>query len=225
MKLQQQWTPLLGRKVSLRPDSSDRQVWADTFTGLYHLPPPEMAQPGTVLDLGANIGLTAAHYQSLWPDATILAVEMDADCCELIRINAPGVGLGQYAVSAEGGIGVYNPDLLAEAYAFSQPGVSSIADSVAILNNRPVMSHRLRQIIFQTFGEDGVDFVKMDVEGAEWGIFEYGEWAPFVRNLVVELHDGADSEALIARALLALERLGFRARYHPPHPQAVYAWR
>lgn len=216
--LQHQWTPALGRRVALRPDTSDRQVWADTFTGLYHLPPDEMPAPRTVLDLGANIGLTAAHYQTLWPEATIMAVEMDADCCELIRMNAPGVGLGEYAVSAEGGIGVYNPNLRAESYAFES------RDAETLLDNRAVMSHTLRQIVLRAFGDGGVDFVKMDVEGEEWAIFEYGDWAPLVRHLVAELHGGT-SEALIARALLALERLGFQARQHPPHPQAVYAWR
>lgn len=82
MNLDSVWTPQVGRYVALRETGSDRTVWADTFSGLYHVPPVPI-WPETVLDLGANIGLTTAHYRTLWPDAQIVAVEMDAACCAI----------------------------------------------------------------------------------------------------------------------------------------------
>jgi FkbM family methyltransferase len=208
-----QFTGALGRHVSLRPGTSDRQVWADTFTGLYHLPPAELA-PATVLDLGANIGLTAAHYAQLWPEARVVAVEMDDECCELIRVNAPTVEVRQEAVSGLGEWGSYDSGVLAEAFAF-RPWWRS---------GKLVESRPLREIIFGAF-EPGtvVDFVKMDVEGMEWSLFAHGSWAPLVSSLLVELHGPGGSQELIVRAIVELERLGFEARHHPPHPQAVYA--
>lgn len=213
------FTAALGREVALRPEGSDRQVWADTFTGLYHLPPPEMPTPATVLDLGANIGLTAAHYRALWPAAEIVAVEMDETCARLAAENAPGVRICNEAVSALGGPGSYDPAVRAEGYAFT-PG--DPADS----GRAAVDSLTLREIILREFGEGGVDFVKMDVEGTEWEILALPTWAPLVRYLLIELHDlSASSAELLERARLLLVAAGFRARHQPPHPQAIWAQR
>lgn len=218
MNVEAQFTGPLGRAVYLRPGTSDRQVWADTFTGLYHVPPPPgpgRPAPTTVLDLGANIGLTAAHYARMWPSAQIVAVEMDDECCDMIDMNAPSVDLKMYAVSAHGGVGSYDPNGRAEAFAFStDPALGKLAPS-----------YTLRQIIFRCFEGGHVDFVKMDIEGEEWAIFQTGGWPELVGSLLVELHGEGGSEHLVRVAIEELTSHGFEARHHPPHPQAVYARR
>jgi FkbM family methyltransferase len=220
--MDRQFTPALGRHVLLRPGTSDRQVWADTFTGLYHVPPADMPKPETVLDLGANIGLTAAHYSEMWPFAAVVAVEMDEACADLAEMNAPDTTVRRHAVSGEGGWGTYDPAVRAEAYAFTR----RIGQDPEAAEGRRVHSHTLQQVILREFGEGGVDFVKMDVEGEEWALFEVGDtWAPLVRHLLVELHGAGGSPALLVGAITALERLGLRACHLLPHPQAVYAWR
>lgn len=227
------YTPALGREVLLRTDTSDRQVWADTFTGLYHVPPPDMPTPRLVLDLGANIGLTTAHYKALWPDATVAAVEMDEGCCMMLAANEPDVYLGGFAVTGgTGRWGTYNPGLRAEAYT-----LRPIDD----IDDRPegwplVMCCTMREVIRQAFGHElrslpTVDFCKMDIEGAEWGIFETADaWSLHVRHLLVELHPALphhteDSPSLVKEAIDMLNAQGFNARHHERHPRAVYAWR
>jgi FkbM family methyltransferase len=215
MNLTAVYTPHIGREVWLREgNESDERIWADTFTGLYHVPPDSMPTPATVLDLGANIGLTAAHYQYLWPQAQVVAVEMDAECCALARRNAPGVNIRSHAVSARGGWGSYDPNVRADARSFRP------ADRSGNL----MASYTLRQVILRSFGHR-VDFVKMDVEGAEWGIMDLASWAPLVRFLLVELHGKGPGPDLIACAVERLHALGFYAAPHLPHPQAVRAWR
>lgn len=228
MSASRQWTPLLGRDVTLRPGTSDRQVWADTFTGLYHVPPDDMPAPRTVLDLGANVGLVAAHYHALWPEARIVGLELDEACVELARENAGRVVLGggapvtfqHRAVSAAGGLGSYDPSGRAEAFAF----VPSAGDLPP--GHVCVESVTLDRLVVECFGTAGVDFVKMDVEGEEWQLFANGRpWAHLVRHLLVELHGDYPSEYLVTSAVGWLTRLGFQARHHEAHPQAVYAWR
>lgn len=236
MRLERQYTRDLHREVYLRPGTSDRQVWADTFTGLYHVPPLDLGgrdfYPATVLDLGANIGLTSAHYQALWPEADIVAVEMDEESAKLIERNAPGVRVKQYAVSGEGGWGTYNPGARAEAYAFER----RVGEDPENATGQYVMSHTLRQVILRSFVHDGqaedyrpVEFVKMDIEGEEWAIFEHGDWAPLVAHLLVELHPAGgrpdDSDALVFEAIDRLAALGYCAERHQPHPRAVFACR
>ena len=73
--------PLQNAAISLRAGTSDAVVYYETFLGLYHIPPRLPATVETLLDLGANIGLTAAHYCVLFPTCRILAVEPDTSMC------------------------------------------------------------------------------------------------------------------------------------------------
>lgn len=215
------YTGDLGRAVTVREGTTDRQVWSDTFVGRYHLPPADMPIPRTVLDLGANIGLTAAHYATLWPEAVIVAVELDEACANMARLNAPTVDVRCHAVSGFGGWGTYDHAGDAHGFAFTPGGSYPPREGL-----RMVSSYTLRQVIRRCFLADHVDFVKMDIEGEEWTLFEpgAGTWAPLVRHLLVELHGPDPSDVLVERAIRLLSRLGFTARHHVAHPQAVYAY-
>jgi len=220
-------TPAIpGRSLVVRPGTRDYDVLADTFTGLYHLPPVELS-PATVLDLGANIGLVAAHYRLMWPNARIVAVEMDKEASRLIHRNAPGVAVWNHAVAGSAGIGHYNPGLPSDAYRFEPGNGSGVAVSALTMT----------QTIVRAFGpsQRPVDFVKMDVEGSEWGILADPEWMPLARHLLVELHpegapdapavlEGRDGpSALVTAAAALLEAGGMRAVPHTRHPHAVWA--
>src|SRR5450755_3993834 len=69
---------LNGERVMLRPFTTDYDVMLETFLGRFHVEPVKHV-PQTIFDLGANIGLTMAHYAVLYPHAQILGVELDAD--------------------------------------------------------------------------------------------------------------------------------------------------
>lgn len=230
------FTPALGRTVYLREGTSDQQVWGDCFSGLYHLPDESMEPPRFCLDLGANIGLAAAHYEFMWPHAHILAVEMDPDSAGMINRNAPTVDVGNYAVSANGGWGTYDPDGEEHGFAFTPEGESG----------RMVASYRLRQVIKRNFMEGRVDFCKMDLEGACWAMFAHDlivaphqRWSPLIVNLLVELHErnapeppsgpwpeGRDGQSpLLAAAVPLLEALGYEATPRLDHPASVWAVR
>ena len=73
--------------VYCRPNTTDVNVFDDTFFGRYHLPPRELGPIRTILDLGSNIGLTVMHYAVLFPEARILGIEMDHDNYEICQRN------------------------------------------------------------------------------------------------------------------------------------------
>lgn len=233
--LESAFMPLLARKVFLRPDTSDQQTFRDVQwqSGEYHRPPATMPAPRSILDLGSNIGLTAAHYKTLWPRAEVVAVEMDEDNCAVARQNLEGTGVTVIRSAVAGRTGwrryrgyeceafTLTPDVFK-----SEPAGSGV-----------VMGSRMYDLL-AAFDGRGCDFVKMDVEGAEWEVFEDGlgydgscAWAPLVQNLLVELHPGGpddlpdDSEVLLAVGIEKLTGLGFQAEHHRPHPRAVWAWR
>lgn len=205
-----QFTPDLRREVWLREGTSDKQVWADTFTGRYHIPPDWMPPPATVLDLGANIGLTAAHYQTMWPEAKVVAVEMDISNAEMCSMNFGGQIVTK-AVGGLSGVARYSSDKRHEAFHLAAAG------------DVQVRRLTMKQIIQKSFGCP-VDFVKLDVEGEEHSIFRRGGWAPLVRNLLVEVHEQINGYTW-QDAIRDLQVLGFDAQRHEIHPQAVFAWR
>jgi hypothetical protein len=71
--------PILNRlAISLRSGTSDASVLIETFVREFHLPQGNL-HPKVIWDLGANIGLTAAHYAVLSPDANTYCVEANPD--------------------------------------------------------------------------------------------------------------------------------------------------
>jgi FkbM family methyltransferase len=232
----QQWTPALGRQVTLRIDGSDEQVWADTFSGLYHVPPrlPSGGWPRTILDCGSNIGLTAAHYQALFPWAKIVGVEIDAESATIAEWNAPGAKILRCGVAGTAGTAVYDSRARAEAFRLEpiDTRVSDLGLRVADQADpvyRTVSKRPLDELVREELG-GFADFVKLDVEGAEWGIFRMAWWwRDVVGSLLVELHPDDehpdDSDVLVGVAIAMLGAAGFDAVRSERHPRAVWAVR
>jgi len=82
----------LEHPIFLRPATTDARVAYGALGMAYHLPPIELREDATIVDLGANIGLTAADYASRYPAATVIAVEMDDRNAALARRNTAVYG-------------------------------------------------------------------------------------------------------------------------------------
>lgn len=212
------YVPELGRQITLRPGTTDQQTLQDVIAGRYHLPPASMPTPATVLDLGANIGLTAAHYARLWPQALITAVEMDAGNAAVAAQNWPGGMIIEAAVVSEaqaafGDVRGYDPGMPEEAYALGTG------------TTKPRAFYTLSELCAVAAGVVPVDFVKMDVEGMEWFLLDEAEgWAPQVRHLLVELHLPEDPASARMLGASKLDALGFDSEAST-HPAGLFAWR
>jgi SAM-dependent methyltransferase len=93
--------------VQLRPDTTDDQVFHETFVKRFHVPPKEIC-PATVLDLGCNIGLTVAHFEVLSPTAEIIGVDLDSENCVVARRNCRRARILKVAVSGTSGTQTYS---------------------------------------------------------------------------------------------------------------------
>ncbi|MBM3474713.1 MAG: hypothetical protein FJX75_15725 [Armatimonadetes bacterium] len=76
-----------GTPVWCRPGTADWRTLLDTFAHQYHAPRDPLTDPAWIVDLGANVGYTAAHYLYAYPSARVLAVEMDRDNHDLALRN------------------------------------------------------------------------------------------------------------------------------------------
>lgn len=207
--IEHRWTEQLSFYVALRDNNSDKGMWEEAFERGLHVPPYEMPIPKIVLDLGSNIGLTAAHYATMWRDALVWMVEPHPENMALARRNAPSCPPLQCAVAKHSGWRCLRElDRTASAYELAKNGLG-------------VYAIGMEELLECVGGH--ADFVKMDVEGAEWEILQLQPLA--ISHLLVEFHGEEPYEDLLESGLELLEQTGWNARHHPPHPAAVYATR
>jgi FkbM family methyltransferase len=173
--------------------------------------PPVLPQPRTILDLGSNIGLTVAHFAWLYKEARILGIEMDRGNFKMCKLNtAPHSDhcevLWGAAWTHDGEVS-YSGN---EEWGFrvSRTGVSSTPSySMASLISRLGSS---------------VDYVKMDIEGAERDILSTADsWIRSARCLKIEIHEPYTVEMCIKD----LEKWDFRCERDRAHWACVVATR
>jgi FkbM family methyltransferase len=204
-----------GSVVWCRPS---RDVWTlkHTFIERFHLPPVDLPNAAIIVDLGSNVGYTVAHLAWLYPQARVLGVEMDAGNLELARRNTanfgPRVQLVHAAVWNYDGVVRYSGkhDDAFRVNEHADGGVNEISTAPA----------RRLSTLLDEWGADRVDYVKMDIEGAEAVVLAGAlDWAERVRSLKIELHPPADHEGVRA----VLERNGYRTWSDPRHPACICA--
>ncbi len=200
-------TPIVIRAQNRADRSVARYVFADQF----HLPVSTMPERPIILDLGANIGLTAVHYAALYPEARIVAVEMDAENAALARRNTahlPGVTVVNAAIWDEAGTVAYDAGASSDAFSASSDALGAARAVNAITLNQLVEDYDLGRI----------DLLKMDIEHAEERVLARDiEWMGRVRQVNIEVHRASylqDCVELLARA-------GFRAVKDSRHWSAV----
>ena len=213
--------PLGGRRVLLRPSTSDVDTLWGTFAGRYHRPPAEAPHPRLVWDLGANIGLTMADLAERHPGARVVGVELDPENAALARANLrpwggrcevieaalwPREGEVRY-VRLEGATAGHH---LTDAPLEADPAVT------------PASAISPRALLAREPDGVSVDYVKMDIEGAEAEVLREGSaWAGRVRAIKVEVH--APYTADDCRRDLAA--LGFQTRLDDRRGTCVVGFR
>jgi FkbM family methyltransferase len=167
--------------------------------GEYALPRDARLDPAsveTVLDIGANIGISALFFAQVFPRATVHAFEPEPGNCEILRANASSSGrivVHPFALGAEDGeLRLYDSDDAANFGGFSahaagiNPGRSQVV---------PVR-HAGRALA--SIGVRRAEVIKIDTEGSEWEILTALD-RPLLegaRLILGELHGRRDFELL-----------------------------
>lgn len=186
--------PRQSGSVVCRLNNSDIVIFTAVFWG-GEVKMPRKLQPQTILDLGANAGLTTVSFALQFPNAQILAVEPGSDnflvCQQNVRQFANIVAVRRACSAEKGWLELVNPGSMAMSQKYAKcnelkTGAVETLTIVEALNltrgSRPVL-------------------VKMDIEGAEIEIFRRcAEWIQSVDVILVEPH-GSGTDALIKNAL------------------------
>jgi len=166
----------------VRLGTSDVEVYRDTFfKEEYNY--PTLFSPRTIVDVGANCGMTTVFYANRYPDATVVAIEPEAsNYAALVRNTRayPHVIPIQAALwSTDGQVEVFPPWPYWKRWG---------KWGFRVREGNGCRSLTLTTLMREV-GIEAVDILKIDVEGAEREIFSHCDWMDKVRLLAIELHD------------------------------------
>jgi FkbM family methyltransferase len=164
-----------------------------------------------IIDCGANIGLSVIYMKNLYPQATIIAFEPDEKNFELLKKNIDNFGFEQVEIRREA-VWIENTILQ-----FAGEGsMSSRIDSNPSGNTIRVNAIRLKDFINKP-----VDFLKIDIEGAEFQVIkDIAEHLHFVSHLFLEYHGTFEQNAELSQLFVLLVDKGFS--YYIKEATSVY---
>jgi FkbM family methyltransferase len=180
---------------TLRPKSTDAAVVSQVFSWLQYDTSqfPQHARMvqayrdilardhrPLILDLGANNGASARWFAREYPEASIVAVEPDADNARICRLNTDGYPVEVVAAAIGGSPGQVSLDSATASVSYQTTRSSD--------GGVPVVT--VGQILADRRSDHELFIVKIDIEGFEEDLFASGtEWVDEAHVIMIEPHD------------------------------------
>ena len=160
----------------------------------------DLPAKGLVIDCGANIGMSVIYIKQHFPNAEIIAFEPDETNFDLLTKNIQSFGYSDVKLYKEA-VWKENTTLL-----FSNEG--SMGSRIEVDNNsttKKVKASRLKDFI-----DRHVDFLKIDIEGAEYEVLkDIAGRLSFVNNLFLEYHGKFDQNNELVEIINIVRDAGF----------------
>lgn len=174
------------------------------------------SQNPLIIDGGANIGLSLLYFKQLYPDSRIIAFEPDIQVFHTLKRNVNNFNLLNIELVNKA---IWNSETELE---FMSEG----ADGGRILNiEAGTTTYKVSTIRLCHYLNEPVDFLKLDIEGAETEVIQDCQDLLFnVRNLFIEYHSFVGKPQTLPTIINILSNVGFRLHIHPPvtSPQPFY---
>jgi FkbM family methyltransferase len=199
---------ILGYKISCFTGQTLYFLYREIFARQCYFFEAETSTP-FILDCGANIGMAVLYFKWLYPGSEVLAFEPEPTSFSALQENVRRNGLAGVSVhnvalwDADGDLDLFVPG--------NSPGSLITSVNPARTSGTPV---KVRCARLSSFIDREVDFLKIDVEGAELQIIqdlaESGKIG-LIRQMVIEYHHNIPNEpAAMSRLLRVLDESGFR---------------
>jgi len=158
-----------------------------------------------IIDGGSNIGMSILYFKRLYPMARIIGFEPDPSIFRILRENMDrnhigGVNLVNAGLGPEQGSARFLPDGSAGGQIIDRCGGITV-----------------RQERLSDYLHEPVDFLKLNIEGAELGVLEEAEGnnrIGSISEIVFEYHGWGGKEQKLGPMLSLLDRQGFRYLVH-----------
>lgn len=198
--------------LHLRARTSDLRAFQQVFVDGDHDVAPLVA-PRTIIDAGANVGFASVAFANRYPDATIIALEVDAENYQILQRNvAPypnvrAIRAGLWSHQAH--LRITNPT--GEAWAFRVAETDETdPERIEALGVSDVCA---------LCGVHRIDLLKVDIEGAECEVFSRNleTWIDQVGIMMIEIHDHLNPGCSVAIDRATAGRFGTRRQFGEYH--------
>jgi len=198
------------QKVAYLDSRSLYYAYRDIFVRESYFFKPTHAAP-LILDCGANIGLATLYFKSLCRDSEILAFEPDRLTFAVLERNIKdnclkGVTAYNFAL--------WDKDETIDFFVDeARPGMLLMGTDQSRTGGQKTTAVARRLSVF--IGTRSVDFLKLDVEGAEDRVLtELASTGKLglIKSMAVEYHTRKNSQSTLGNFLRLLENNGFQYR-------------
>ena len=169
----------------LRPNTCDDYTFKQVFVeAQYDIELP--IKPRTIIDAGANVGFSPVYFAHRFPEASIVAIEPNSANFESLKRNTSNYkniqlhNKGLWYRDAQ--LYITNPNSPGQNDYIVAETDKDTKDSFPAISIGSIM----KQNKWET-----LDLLKVDIEGAEREVFgfNYAEWLPKTKVIIIELHD------------------------------------
>jgi FkbM family methyltransferase len=161
-----------------------------------------------IIDAGANIGLSVIYFKTLYPKSEIIAFEPDSKAFEVLKKNIKTYNFEKVKLIKKA---LWNEETTLKFYSEGADGGRNAlpSDKENIIN---VEAIRLRNYL-----NNKVDFLKIDIEGAEYTVIkDCQDLLINVKLIFVEYHSFISGEQYLAELLTILKNAGFKVHVTAP---------
>ncbi len=205
--------PFRNLSIFLRLGSSDRQVLDQVLEQEEYKPVIELIQskgedPITIVDAGANIGLTTLYFMLWFRSARVIAIEPDPGNCAMLYKNLALNRLANQVSVFSGALWDRDDSCLAISTSFRDGKEWSRSMESALPNAlNTIRGKSLSSIVGELDGSQ-VDLLKIDIEGAEVLLFAdqafRKELTTSVKFIIMEIHSEVTGSNLVLESLLEM---------------------
>lgn len=186
------------KSFSLKRNSSDSQVFEqiielEEYKNVLEIFKEKNIIPITMIDAGANIGLTCLYFKSYFPNLLITALEPSEDTFSRLENNIVNNKLSGVTLLKKG---LWPSITRLKADTSFRDGQDWAFRLIEAKPNEEALFETTKiEELINDYNIETIDFLKIDIEGGEvelFGDFSQINWLEKVRVIALEIHDEFD---------------------------------
>lgn len=199
-------TTIFGKPFRFHHAASFVVTYQELFQDELYQYHPAVSKNGVILDCGANMGLSVLYFSRQYPEHQIIAFEPDSAIFKILEENVLNFNLNNVTLHQRA---VWKEE--AELTFHSDGGMGGSINYIYEMTNQSVT--KIQAVPLSNWLNSQVDFLKLDIEGAEYEVLESCEkLLGNASHIFFEYHNDINKPQTLHILLGMIEKAGFR--YH-----------
>jgi len=200
------YTTIFGTPFRFHHAASFLVTYKELFQDELYKFNPAISENGIILDCGANMGLSVLYFSLNYPNHQIIAFEPDATVFEILQENVRNFNLLNVTLHQKA---VWKEET--ELTFHSDGGMGGSTDHIYHTTDQIIT--KVHAVPLADWLTDKVDFLKMDIEGAEYEVLvSCQKLLGNASHIFFEYHSDINKPQTLHLLLAMIEKAGFR--YH-----------